>query len=536
MFGEVAISGTCAGGDQTIHIWDLRTGALLSSLKGNQSDSLATDIVPALSHGHGAAALSNTIVAIHGTASNSTTNPAATPIGTAAAAATATGTGTGTGTQLHAASSQIFGGAASSASWISPSVNGWLQSSLILSAQSDRATINAWSFSRAQPLSKSVVPEKLMCLTISYSGIYCAAGGASGRLYLWEIATGNLLRMFDAHYKPIKVLRFTADDSCILSGGEDAMIHVWQLVDILDESIDHQQLPLKLLTLKGHTLPITDIACGLTLASHTRCFSVSLDKTCRIWDLASGSCLLTILSTRSLSCVQVTAMENIIFVGCADGTVRAVDLYGSADGQSAKEITQGTMRDADADPQVFRGHTGPITCMSLSMDETLLVTGSEDGDCIVWDSATRQALRTFKAHKTPVSFVKVVLKPHAVANPETHTRSTIETLKRFPVPRSIDESSSGESSSHVHAAFTSHGLEQLTSDDLGRDLDGLKSTYHESIYNEMISSQTTSGSQNGLSELDELRHRVALLEKQNAELIQLNDETFEKLSRRIISK
>ena len=40
-----------------------------------------------------------------------------------------------------------------------------------------------------------------------------------------------MLRMFDAHYKPVTVVRFTADDALMISGGEDAMIHLWLLAE-----------------------------------------------------------------------------------------------------------------------------------------------------------------------------------------------------------------------------------------------------------------------------------------------------------------
>lgn len=44
-----------------------------------------------------------------------------------------------------------------------------------------------------------------------------------------QIATGNLLRTFDAHYKRVSVLRFVNDDTALVSGGDDAGVNVWLL-------------------------------------------------------------------------------------------------------------------------------------------------------------------------------------------------------------------------------------------------------------------------------------------------------------------
>lgn len=49
--------------------------------------------------------------------------------------------------------------------------------------------------------------------------------------------------------------------------------------------------------------------------------------------------------------------------------------------------------------------------MSLSFDGSLLVSASEEGNCIVWDVASRQSLRKYESHKGPVTFVSVMLRP-----------------------------------------------------------------------------------------------------------------------------
>jgi WD40 repeat protein len=41
------------------------------------------------------------------------------------------------------------------------------------------------------------------------------------------MTNGNLIRMFDAHYKAVRIIKFSVDDVSFLSGGEDGSVHLW---------------------------------------------------------------------------------------------------------------------------------------------------------------------------------------------------------------------------------------------------------------------------------------------------------------------
>ena len=56
---------------------------------------------------------------------------------------------------------------------------------------------------------------------------------------------------------------------------------------------------------------------------------------------------------------------------------------------------------ADDSANIFDKHTKQVTAISLSFDETLLVSSSLDTTCIVWDPQSRAALRVFKQLKGP---------------------------------------------------------------------------------------------------------------------------------------
>jgi WD40 repeat protein len=52
-----------------------------------------------------------------------------------------------------------------------------------------------------QVLQRSFAQERLSSLAATRDGRYLAAGGGSGTLYVWDVASGQLLRAWPAHYK-----------------------------------------------------------------------------------------------------------------------------------------------------------------------------------------------------------------------------------------------------------------------------------------------------------------------------------------------
>ncbi len=50
-------------------------------------------------------------------------------------------------------------------------------------------------------LQRSFAAEPIVAIAASADGCHVAGGGASGHLYLWQAASGRLLRSWPAHYK-----------------------------------------------------------------------------------------------------------------------------------------------------------------------------------------------------------------------------------------------------------------------------------------------------------------------------------------------
>lgn len=136
-----------------------------------------------------------------------------------------------------------------------------------------------------------------------------------------QVASGILFNVWDAHYRKVTVLRFTQDGAGIMSGSEDSGVSVWSVSrrvimrwdrqglrlhmglsqsdinsssSLLANELQHET-PTPYWSLSDHTLPITDIICGIGTFPSCRILTASIDhsvkvSTSRILVLASLYC------------------------------------------------------------------------------------------------------------------------------------------------------------------------------------------------------------------------------------------------------
>lgn len=217
-------------------------------------------------------------------------------------------------------------------------------------------------------------------------------------------------------------MRFSSDDTVLFSGSEDAAVHVWMLNPLLDDSHTDTS-PAPHYSWTDHTLPITDIQCGIGRFHGARVVTSSLDHTCKLWDLSTGTLLTTFLFPTKILALALDPAER--FFLAASGTLAASSstaneadyLIYQAMLYRAKHTQQGytTLEAVDGDSGleqiglggtkrhggdlVFRGHHHPISRLALNFDGSALASGDSKGQLIVWDVASRQMVRDIKQHK-----------------------------------------------------------------------------------------------------------------------------------------
>ncbi|KAJ0102531.1 hypothetical protein Patl1_04942 [Pistacia atlantica] len=78
------------------------------------------------------------------------------------------------------------------------------------------------------------LPEPVAPVISTPDGLYLFTGGVSGSIYVISLPSGDILRSFSAHKKPVTCLEISIDGSLLISGGDDGRIvtvPIFQLVD-----------------------------------------------------------------------------------------------------------------------------------------------------------------------------------------------------------------------------------------------------------------------------------------------------------------
>ncbi len=141
---------------------------------------------------------------------------------------------------------------------------------------------------------------------------------------------------------------------------------------------------LDLLTLKGHTQPVTSVCFS---PNGTRILTGSSDGTAKLWEVASGRELFTLREhTNGATSACFSPDGKHILTGSDDSTAKVWDAA------TGRELL------------TLEGHSGSVTSVCFSPDGKRILTGSGD-TAKVWEAATGRELLTLKGHTSYVTSV-----------------------------------------------------------------------------------------------------------------------------------
>ena len=234
---------------------------------------------------------------------------------------------------------------------------------VVLTAERSRSFVHAWTWRKEQPRYRCQVPERLTSLTCTADGAHCVGGGVSGKLYLWQVATGHLLLSWDAHFKPVTALACALCDGFLLSAGEDAMLLAWSFTQLL-HAAHTRQSPTPYRTWAEHTLPISAI-CVASCGGHDLIASASTDQTVRLWRLSDDvrGCVHSAAFPVALTAVAIHPRHTCVYAGGTDGRLRLMPLLLEVE----TSVEARTRSGLSSSP-----HANAVQCVGLSTDGTRL--------------------------------------------------------------------------------------------------------------------------------------------------------------------
>lgn len=308
------------------------------------------------------------------------------------------------------------GGAAASAHTIA-----FIRDDFLVAANTSKPLLHIWPVNSQEQVggARFVTPGRVTALDVTPDGNFVIAGVAES-VYVWQLCSGKLLAVLARHYQTITSIKCTSDGSHFVSAGQDGMVLVWNLGTVVGG--DKNQQPTPLYSFSDHALPVSDIFIG---AGEMRSYlvSVSLDRTCKVYDLSSGNLLLNIVFADALTAITVDHLETKVYVGSINGAIYEFSL------QAPPRQKEYHLTSEDTNNR-FAGHTGAVTCLSTSLDGENLLSGGHDSNVLLWHIPSKQLIRTM-AHKGSITNTFFRLAPAVMFDQDTKLSMISGNLKRM---------------------------------------------------------------------------------------------------------
>lgn len=340
--------------------------------------------------------------------------------------------------------------------------------------------LQVWSiYNRKCQDQKLFLPGRPSSLCVSPCGRYLIVG-ISDMIYIWQFNSGNLLAHTQRHYQTVTVMRMNFRGTFLISGAEDGMVLVWPFADLISGT--HNTGPLgqskmrtdiginePRFTWQHHSASITDI--HISVSDCDLCITASMDKTINIYSYLEGDRLKCITDWPTpIWSVVMDKNCNRLYLGGQDGSIYevATSLMGSALIDTREESGSGSRQ------PILKGHKDRINRLMLSIDGSMLISGSIDSTCKVWDIPSGKMIRDVK-HQAPLANLVSLLIPDSFSL-TSMTQSQIKPpfllkpLKRnlYKMPRDatlmkaeLFEESSTSIIMKKRATSTKHRLQQI---------------------------------------------------------------------------
>ncbi|XP_052004998.1 WD repeat-containing protein 3 [Xyrauchen texanus] len=218
----------------------------------------------------------------------------------------------------------------------------------ILSASGE--TVKVWNRSTLQVI-RTMGCEYALCSLFVPGDRQIILGTKSGKIQIFDLASGSLLETADAHGGALWSMCLSPDQRGIVTGGADKTVKFWDFELIKDE-------------ISGKNKRLT--------VKHTR--TLQLDE--------------------DVLCVRYSPDQRLLAVSLLDCTV--------------KIFYTDTLKFFLS----LYGHKLPVLCLDISHDSALIATGSADRNVKIWGLDFGDCHRSMFAHDDSVMFLQFVPKTH----------------------------------------------------------------------------------------------------------------------------
>lgn len=228
-----------------------------------------------------------------------------------------------------------------------------------------------FGFHTKQVLQRSLTSESLRSSVVTSCGSFMIGGGVNGTLFVWNTYTGQLVRVFAAHFRSINCLQCSSDNYVVLTCSDDSSCKVWLLSSLTSLKIG---APNPLTVFTQHTLPIS----SCTFLSETKlAVTGSKDKSCKVFNALSGKEYVTLVIGKSITCV--VGRSRTIVVGTEDGYIYSINVDDKDNYQNKNFVINGN--------SITDVHSPVVFISFFTEDPSLLLVAFRNG-----------SIRSYNAH------------------------------------------------------------------------------------------------------------------------------------------
>lgn len=245
--------------------------------------------------------------------------------------------------------------------------------------------LNEFSTGSGSVSSAVYSPDGTMLLTDACSHTTTDRPCSSGALALWDVVTGELLRIFEGHDRLVSSVAFSHDGTTVLSGSSNGSILMWDAItgEILGQFLGHT----------GRVKYIEYSSDGATIVS-SGCSDSNDSSGCGVdviirWDIASETELGRI-DVNDVTSIAISPGGTKILTGSCDCPIGEIILWDLLTGQVL---------------QRFSEQSGIIRSVAFGADDTTFLTGSDD--IKIWITETGDLLHHFGGHNDIVRSVAI---------------------------------------------------------------------------------------------------------------------------------
>lgn len=245
----------------------------------------------------------------------------------------------------------------------------------LITGGSDK-TLKLWDVRRSPPLliqSVDNLSASVSCLALAADGQTLAIGTRDTSLTFFNLHTGEMSQINNAHSAAIHALAFSPDGSRLASGSGDTKIKLWDVPERRERRV-----------LSEHTGVVSGLAFSPDGGSLV---SVGHDHRVCLWDVDSGELTRTIELTHRINAVAYSPNGQWLAAGGYNYQIKLWEVG------SWREIFR------------IRRHGHTPTALAFSPDNRVLASGGRDNSVKLWDVATGRLLANAARHQEDMTSV-----------------------------------------------------------------------------------------------------------------------------------